>query len=467
MSGEESDAGDPAGAGAGAGAASVADGSDSDRGSSSTSPRARARLPSYKVIHGYASASDSDTSPSSDNDLAVDAHALSMPPTVQKAAVRSHATRNTTTLRDLPARALYRLLQCVLALLITFLERWAPRDPGGLYWAVRGRLDKRYADDRQPQDDDLTTARILSAAASALQALPPRSRESRAIRAVLGAAGRHTLESGLAEAQALGRGRGDEDNSSGSDTSHTDTDSGEDAAPFLTRHAHRRARAHYRLLTCGSTLERKPGRRRSRSDAAVQSVVDFMYRNDNTTTLSWGSTRLKVGGKVEVIQARNRLRSLGRLWAAYDREMAGAGVGAVDRVRRTMFYELGGAITARDLKVGGRGVGHIVAQWLGVIGVFPTQNHPTPRNFEPGAPCAHGRPPGSPSQAPASPRPRAPFTNLLCTYVVGRVVGRRGEPVTPRSWSTARAPSSNSEPWSLRFWVRKTQPPQATQRRFF
>lgn len=106
-----------------------------------------------------------------------------------------------------------------------------------------------------------------------------------------------------------------------------------------------------RWRPCGSTLERKAGHRRSRSDAAVQSVVDFMYRNDNTTTLSWGSTRLKVGGKVEVIQARNRLQSLGRLWAAYDREMVDTP--PKDRVRRTMFYELGGAITARDLKVGG------------------------------------------------------------------------------------------------------------------
>lgn len=119
---------------------------------------------------------------------------------------------------------------------------------GGLYWAARARLDKRYADDRQAEDDDVTTAtRILSAAASALQALPPRSRESRAVRAVLGAAGRRTLESGLAEAEAMGR--AEEDNSSRSDASHTDTDSSGNAAPFLTRHAHRRARAHYRLLT--------------------------------------------------------------------------------------------------------------------------------------------------------------------------------------------------------------------------
>ncbi len=29
-----------------------------------------------------------------------------------------------------------------------------------------------------------------------------------------------------------------------------------------------------------------------------------------TSTLSWGSTRVKVGGKTEVISARNRLRSL-------------------------------------------------------------------------------------------------------------------------------------------------------------
>ncbi len=85
---------------------------------------------------------------------------------------RSNTARHTSSVGDLPARVLYYLLQGVLALLVTFLQRWAPRDPGGLYWAARARLDKRYA-------DDVTATRILSAAASALQALPPRSRESR------------------------------------------------------------------------------------------------------------------------------------------------------------------------------------------------------------------------------------------------------------------------------------------------
>ncbi len=350
--GNESDEG-PAGAGAGL--------SDCDSGRSGSPPsQPRHRLPSHKVLHGYRSsdASDSDSDNSSafptDNTLAADTSAMALPYTHHKAAVRSHTVRHTPSVRDLPARVLFRLLQCVAALVIAFLERWAPRDPGGLYWSVRARLDKRYSDDRWPADDNATASRLLSAASTALQALPPRSRESRAIRAVLGAAGRRTLEAGLAEAEALGR---REDGGSSEDSNSSDTDnssqSGSGSRPTLTAHAYRRARSHYCLLTCGSTLDRKSGARRSRSDAAVQSVVDFMYRNDNTTTLSWGSTRVKVGGKVEVIQARNRLQSLGRLWAGYDREMVAAGTRPQDRVRRTAFYELGGAITAGDLKVGG------------------------------------------------------------------------------------------------------------------
>ena len=119
-------------------------------------------------------------------------------------------------------------------------------------------------------------------------------------------------------------------------------------------HIDLRARPDYRLMTCGTTLERVAGSRLTRSDAAVQTVVDFMYRSDNSSTLSWGSTRVDLGGgRVEVIQARNRLQSLGRLWVLYDREMTAAGVHPRDRVQRTMFYELAGAITARDLKVGG------------------------------------------------------------------------------------------------------------------
>ena len=125
-------------------------------------------------------------------------------------------------------------------------------------------------------------------------------------------------------------------------------------AGALTHHAYSRARSDFRLMTCGTTLEHLAGSRLTRSDAAVQTVVDFMYRSDNTSTLSWGSTRVDLGGgRVEVIQARNRLQSLGRLWALYDREMAAAGVQPRDRVQRSLFYELAGAITARNLKVSG------------------------------------------------------------------------------------------------------------------
>jgi hypothetical protein len=200
-SGSGSDAG-PAGAGTGAGdSLSDCDGGGAGTESDSSSSAPRARLPSHKVIHGYASSDNSDGDggnhpPPAYNTLATDAYDMGLTPAAQHAAGRSNTARHTTSVRDLSARALYYLLQGILALLVTFLQRWAPRDPGGLYWAARARLDKRYADDKQAEDDDVTATRILSAAASALQALPPRSRESRAIRPVLGAAGRRTLESG-------------------------------------------------------------------------------------------------------------------------------------------------------------------------------------------------------------------------------------------------------------------------------
>ena len=281
---------------------------------------------------------------------------MDMSMAIQRAATRSNTVRRAPDIRCLPARALSYLLQCVLALVVSFLHRWAPRDPGGLYWALRARLDKRYAASRDGLQYDVTATRILGAAAAALHALPPRSRESKAIRALLGAAGRHTLEAGLEEAEGLG-GEGGCDGSDGSDGSDLDAGAGAGAgagAETLTHHAYSRARADFRHMTCGTTLEHQPGSRLARSDAAVQTVVDFMYRSDNTSTLSWGSTRVDLGGgRVEIIQARNRLQSLGRLWVLYDREMTAAGVLPRDRVQRTMFYELAGAITARDLKVGG------------------------------------------------------------------------------------------------------------------
>jgi hypothetical protein len=315
-------------------------------------------------LHGYHSSSDSDNPaphahlPSTYNTLAVDTHGMDMPSTIQRAAARSNTARQAPDIHCLPARALFYLLQCVLALVVAFLHRWAPRDPGGLYWALRARLDKRYATDRDVLQYDITATRILGAAAAALHALPPRSRESKAIRALLGAAGRHTLEASLEEADDLGGGGGaGSSTEDGSDDSDQGGGAGAGAGAgtgTLTHHAYSRARADYRLMTWGTTLERVAGSRLTRSDAAVQTVVDFMYRSDNSSTLSWGSTRVDLGGgRVEVIQARNRLQSLGRLWVLYDREMTAAGVHPRDRVQRTMFYELAGAITARDLKVGG------------------------------------------------------------------------------------------------------------------
>jgi hypothetical protein len=314
---------------------------------------ARAPVPSFKLVHGHRSSDDSDDTgpymPPAYNTLAVDAHSMDMPAHVQRAAARSNTTRQAADLHSLPSRALHYLVQCALALVMAFLHRWAPRDPGGLYWVLRGKLDKRFADSRDVLQHDITCSRILGAAAAALCALPPRSRESKAIRALLGAARRQVLEVGLAEAETMCGA------AASSDESESDSDSDSDEhTGSLTHHAFSRARADYRLLTCGTTLERRPGSRLARSDAAVQSVVDFVYRSDNTTTLSWGSTRVDLGGgRVEVIQARNRLQSLGRLWALYDREMAAAGVQPRDRVQRSLFYELAGAITARNLKVSG------------------------------------------------------------------------------------------------------------------
>ena len=54
----------------------------------------------------------------------------------------------------------------------------------------------------------------------------------------------------------------------------------------LTHHAYSRARADFRHMNCDTTLEYQPGSRLARSDAAVQTVVDFMYGSDNTSTLS-------------------------------------------------------------------------------------------------------------------------------------------------------------------------------------
>jgi len=250
---------------------------DSDSEGSESSERSER---SERSESSERSGSPATSTATPDNPLAEAACAMALPAPVQYAAERSQDTRQSSDVRSLPTRSLCFLLQCVLAIVCCLLRRWAPNDPGGLYWALRARMDKEFAADRTGLDSE---APVFQAAAAVLRALPPRSQESQAIRAVFGAAGYKALQWVTPAARA--EGGGSEDSASGTD--HSSRDSGAEVT-LVTQWAYRRARRHFRAMTCGSTLQRLPAARRSRSDAAVQSVVDFMYRNDNTTTLSWG-----------------------------------------------------------------------------------------------------------------------------------------------------------------------------------
>ena len=285
------------------------------------------------------------------NRLLKDALDLRLPASARRAARRSNASRQAPDIRALPRRTVAYLLHVVVAIVLRLLQLWAPNDQPGLYMLLRKRLDAHFL--VQAEQDAFRRSRVCESATLLARELPRKSHERRAVLAVFAGAGKLFIETLLRRVH----GSAASADSSNEDASGSEADSVQSDAPSRggrtgTQWTRRVARHDFRRMAVGQTLGSKPRSRTSRADAAVQGVLDFLFRADNTTTLSWGTTRLRVAGKVEIIQARNRLRSRNRLWAAYDAEMRAAGVADRDRVQRSTFFQLAGAVTARDLKVG-------------------------------------------------------------------------------------------------------------------
>ena len=104
-------------------------------------------------------------------------------------------------------------------------------------------------------------------------------------------------------------------------------------------------------MLCGLPIVKPPATRARRGNVAIAGVVNFLYRRENSSTLSWGHTEVEVNGKMEVISARNRLRSRNRLWQQYNAETTAAAVEPCNRLQRTAFFAVVGQVTTRDLKV--------------------------------------------------------------------------------------------------------------------
>ncbi len=293
---------------------------------------------------------------STSNPLLRAARELKLDDNIRRAAQNSNKSRRAADIPSLQERTLQSLVQCVVAILLRLFALWSPNDTAGLYSVVRGRLDKHFGIKQEDSVD--ADAEVCSAAATVLHGLPKRSREALAIRAVLGGAGKQHLTSVLSEVSALR-----ETQKEGGDDCENDDHGGDDSddnvsgpgvkQTAVTKWAYLRARVHFRRMAVGQTLAHVPGSRKRTTDDAVQGVIDFVYRANNTSTLSWGCTRLKIDGREEIIQARNRQRSLSRLWLAYKTEVGLAipPVPLTARVQRTSFFEIASAVTARDLKV--------------------------------------------------------------------------------------------------------------------
>jgi hypothetical protein len=216
------------------------------------------------------------------NPLLRDAYNLRLPKDVQGAAIRSNTDRQSSDVRSLPMWSIQYVLHCVVAIMLRLLHLWAPNDEPGLYVLVRKRLDGHFM--VKAEETAFVRTRVCKTAGMVLRELPKRSRERRAVLGVFAAASKRFGETLL--------GTDGDDTSSDPSAGASDASSSSEQRPGgkkSTRWALRTARADYRRMAIGQTLERKKHARKRRSDAAVESVVNFLYRSDNTTTLSLGT----------------------------------------------------------------------------------------------------------------------------------------------------------------------------------
>ncbi len=276
------------------------------------------------------------------------------------AAVQSNATRQTNDVASLTIEERSKLLLALTGIVTKAIATCVPHDASGAYVHLRSRLDEEFQLNVAPSEKDQPD---VIAAKTALDALPSRSRESRAIRAVFASVGRATADA-LCDTDSDENATDDERaRSSSSDGSSTasDGDGGtiddpEEGVTFRPRMGiklYRSARKDYAHMTAGQTLARKPVTVRRVPLAVTEAAVDFLYRPDNSSLLSWGTKTLACDGKVDkhVIQARNRLQSTNRLWLRYLQEAARSGLQPRQRLGRTCFFQLASAITSPNLKV--------------------------------------------------------------------------------------------------------------------
>ena len=99
---------------------------------------------------------------------------------------------------------------------------------------------------------------------------------------------------------------GDETNASAESASTAETSVTSYAASdvFIGKHRH-----NFVKMLFGFQFHDKKFTREKKSVSATNNLVQFLFRNDVTSDLSWGSKTLFVDGNTAVIAAKNRLAS--------------------------------------------------------------------------------------------------------------------------------------------------------------
>jgi hypothetical protein len=113
----------------------------------------------------------------------------------------------------------------------------------------------------------------------------------------------------------------------------------------------RKGRQVYMRLICGLGVDDEPRARQYRNKDVVLRLLAFIMRADNSRVLPWGNATITTDSGTSAVSFRTRQMLKQGLWEKYDREQKLGGVANNERLQRTSFYNIVGALTHCDLKV--------------------------------------------------------------------------------------------------------------------
>ncbi len=194
---------------------------------------------------------------------------------------------------------------------------WCPVDSAGMWREVKRRVDKEFKLHQGEAFAEVRENPVVVSAAESLARMPPTSSEALAINAVLARAGSASYCAAHAMADRVRSGLHPTRRSGGAVLSN---DYFKSSAVTGMRSGYKASRRRHRRLLMGVPVKLAvfPVRK---SASAVWRLSKWLFRMDNTELRSWGSRVIPHQGKYFRIGARQRLRSIQKLFSEYTAEM--------------------------------------------------------------------------------------------------------------------------------------------------